>query len=176
MSVVPQVTKQDVLDAIKSVKYFYDGLLTVAIVTTVSGVKHTGESVCASELKYNKEMGEKLALDMATSKVWHHLGILLKEKLALIDSVGAPTGEILNLGSPVTYVGTNVIHAVPMDRQAYNDLRGWQLPKDENGEDLGYLVQATQGSPLQTLKGFSGYISWSPREVFERTYTTGVRQ
>lgn len=26
------------------------------------------------------------------------------------------------------FIGTKIIHAKPMSRQAYNDLRGWQVP------------------------------------------------
>lgn len=38
------------------------------------------------------------------------------------------------------YIGTKVVRARPMSRQAYNDLRGWQVPDDENPTDEGYLV------------------------------------
>ena len=69
------------------------------------------------------------------------------------------------------YVGTKLINAKPMTRQAYNDLRGWKLPEDENGEDEGYLVEYLDGG-LPNVKGFSGYVSWSPAEVFERAYHT----
>ena len=61
-----------------------------------------------------------------------------------------------------------------MDRQAYNDLRGWKLPEDENGEDLGYLIEDTASD--SNVPGFTGYVSWSPRGLFEKSYGTGVRQ
>jgi hypothetical protein len=44
-----------------------------------------------------------------------------------------------------TYIGTKVIHALPMTRQAYNDYRGWQLPDNEDGADDGYLVEYVDG-------------------------------
>ncbi len=43
------------------------------------------------------------------------------------------------------YIGTKVVHALPMTRQAYNDYREWQLPDDEDGADEGYLVEYVDG-------------------------------
>ncbi len=57
------------------------------------------------------------------------------------------------------YIGTKLIEAKPMTRGAYNTYRGWQIPADEKPEDGGYL-----------LKYPDGYVSWSPKEIFERAY------
>ena len=68
-----------------------------------------------------------------------------------------------------TYIGTKVIHARPMTRQAYNDYRGWQLPDNEDGADDGYLVEYADGGRANDSR-HAGYISWSPEDVFERAY------
>lgn len=68
-----------------------------------------------------------------------------------------------------TYIGTKVIHARPMTRQAYNDYRGWQLPDNEDGADNGYLVEYVDGGKANDPR-HAGYISWSPKDVFERAY------
>ena len=68
-----------------------------------------------------------------------------------------------------TYIGTKVIHALPMTRQAYNDYRGWQLPDNEDGADDGYLVEYVDGGKANDPR-HAGYISWSPKDVFERAY------
>lgn len=68
-----------------------------------------------------------------------------------------------------TYIGTKVINAKPMSRQEYNDFRGWELPSDEDGSDEGYLVEYVDGGKANT-DSFDGYVSWSPKDVFERTY------
>ncbi|MEB2478169.1 DUF2829 domain-containing protein [Citrobacter freundii] len=70
------------------------------------------------------------------------------------------------------YVGTKVINAAPMTRGDYNIFRGWQLPADECGEDEGYLVEyIDQGAGSQpNTQQFSGYVSWSPKALFERAY------
>lgn len=68
-----------------------------------------------------------------------------------------------------TYYGTKKIHAIPMTRQEYNDYRGWELPSDENGSDAGYLVEYADGGP-SNHPDHAGYISWSPKEVFDAHY------
>lgn len=89
----------------------------------------------------------------------------------VIEGVGEPEGKILSLGSEVqTYVGAKAVYAVPMDRLTYNELRGWELPEGENGDDEGYLVQHVHGGKAN-VDGFTGYVSWSPKEVFEKTYS-----
>ena len=67
------------------------------------------------------------------------------------------------------YEGTKRVHAQPMTRGAYNAYRGWQLPADENPADEGYLVEYVDGGPSNAF-GHAGYISWSPKDVFERSY------
>jgi len=67
------------------------------------------------------------------------------------------------------YIGVKEIFAKPMKRQAYNDLRGWQLPDNENGDDEGYLVEYMDGGAPNHPE-FLNYISWSPKDVFERAY------
>lgn len=67
------------------------------------------------------------------------------------------------------YIGTKVINAMPMNRQEYNDFRGWKLPADEDGTDEGYLVEYVDGGKANTPQ-YAGYVSWSPKGVFERAY------
>ena len=66
-------------------------------------------------------------------------------------------------------IGVKLINAIPMSRAEYNDLRGWVLPSDENGEDAGYLVEYLDGGKANH-PNFVGYISWSPADVFEKAY------
>ncbi|EGR2972443.1 DUF2829 domain-containing protein [Vibrio parahaemolyticus] len=68
-----------------------------------------------------------------------------------------------------TYIGTKIILAVAMSRQQYNDYRGWTLPDNENGDDEGFLVEYLDGGQANH-PDHKGYISWSPKEVFENAY------
>jgi len=71
------------------------------------------------------------------------------------------------------YTGTKTVNATPMSRLAYNTLRNWVLPADENGEDEGYLVEYTDGGK-PNHPAYAGYISWSPKEQFDRAYLENV--
>lgn len=57
------------------------------------------------------------------------------------------------------YIGAKMIKARPMNRGDYNKYRGWNIPKDENPADEGYLVTYSDG-----------YESWSPKKQFEEAY------
>jgi hypothetical protein len=69
------------------------------------------------------------------------------------------------------YIGTKRINAVVMSRAEYTHLRGWEVPDDEDGSDIGYLVEYLDGG-APNHPGFKGYISWSPMEVFHKAYKT----
>lgn len=57
------------------------------------------------------------------------------------------------------YIGCKLLEAKPMTRGDYNTFRGWTIPENENPEDEGYLVEYPDG-----------YISWSPKQIFEIAY------
>lgn len=59
------------------------------------------------------------------------------------------------------YIGSKVIKAKPMTRGEYNEYRGWKIPENENPQDEGYLVVYVDSDD---------YVSWSPKDVFERAY------
>lgn len=67
------------------------------------------------------------------------------------------------------HIGVKLINAKPMTRLEYNELRGWSVPDDENPADDGFLVEYVDGGKANH-PDFSGYISWSPKDVFERAY------
>lgn len=69
-----------------------------------------------------------------------------------------------------SYLGIKMINAKPLNRLEYNQFRGWDLPNDENGDDKGYLVEYIDGGKANT-KEYKGYVSWSPKDVFEKAYT-----
>ena len=73
------------------------------------------------------------------------------------------------------YIGTKIIRAIPMTRAAYNNYRGWTVPEDENPADEGYLVEY-EDSPTKNTPNHDNYVSWSPKDVFDRAYrkTSGM--
>lgn len=67
------------------------------------------------------------------------------------------------------FYGTKAIKAVPMTRLAYNAYRGWTPPEGEDQAVDGYLVEYLDGGGANH-PNHAGYISWSPKDVFERAY------
>lgn len=75
----------------------------------------------------------------------------------------------MKIGEGARYVGTKFLKAWPMTRGDYNAYRGWTMPEEENPADEGYLVEYENGGEPNHAD-HKGYISWSPRGVFESTY------
>jgi hypothetical protein len=67
------------------------------------------------------------------------------------------------------YIGTKKLRAVPMNKEEYNKYRGWKTPSDEDPKEEGMLVEYENGG-TPNHKDHKGYISWSPKRVFEDTY------
>ena len=67
------------------------------------------------------------------------------------------------------FIGTKEVLARPMTRKDYNSYRGWELPSDEDGNDLGQLVEYLN-SPSVNHPNHKGYISWSPSNEFFAAY------
>ena len=59
-----------------------------------------------------------------------------------------------------TYVGIKEFKATPMTRGDYNKYRGWQIPKNENPADEGYLAKDEDDN---------GYETWVPKENFDNS-------
>lgn len=54
------------------------------------------------------------------------------------------------------YIRCHIVEATPMTRGCYNELRGWEIPANENPDDEGYHVVYPDG-----------YQSWCPKAQFE---------
>jgi hypothetical protein len=76
------------------------------------------------------------------------------------------------IGNPkYLHIGTKAVLALAMTRQEYNDYRDWKLPDDEQhlANEQGFLVEYMDGGRANH-KDHVGYISWSPKDVFEQSY------
>ena len=78
----PRVTLDMVQDSVVSTEYHvFNGVLTICCLTLTNGFTVTGESACASPENFNKELGQNMAKDNATNKIWALEGYLLKQHL-----------------------------------------------------------------------------------------------
>jgi hypothetical protein len=73
----------------------------------------------------------------------------------------------------IRYVGTKAVLARAMTRGDYNAYRGWTIPANEDPTERGYLVEYLDGGK-PNMGEHQGYVSWSPADVFERSYQPGV--
>jgi hypothetical protein len=164
-NIAPRITPDRIAWVITGATYHrLTPTLTVAVLELANGFTVTGESACASPANYNEELGNSIARKQAEAKIWALEGYVLRNKLALVAAGTAPSDPHM-----ATYVGTKAVHALPMTRAAYLGLRGWPLPADEDGSDDGYFIEYASGGKAN-LAGFTGYVSWSPKDVFEEAY------
>lgn len=70
-----------------------------------------------------------------------------------------------------TYEGTKQVLAWPMNKDEYNKYRDWTTPPDEGPNEPGYLIEYLDGGKRNDPR-HPGYISWTPADVFDRTYKT----
>lgn len=175
MSNYPKVSQEDVDAFILHETYTVlpDGRTTVCQLTLKNNFTVEGTSACVSIQNFDAVKGNAFARERAVTKVWEHLGFDLSSKVSLINGAGEATGDITKVGNALTYVGTKVVRAVPYKLGEYNTLRGWDIPEDQDPQADGYLIEYVDGGPAN-VHGFTGYISWSPKDVFERSYTIGV--
>lgn len=75
----------------------------------------------------------------------------------------------VKVGGLVEHIGTKALLAAPMTRGDYNTYRGWTIPADEDPSEAGYLVEYLDGGKPNDDR-HTGYISWSPADVFARAY------
>lgn len=71
--------------------------------------------------------------------------------------------------SMVAFAGASIVHASTMTRQEYNDYRGWQLPKNENGDDVGYILEDRAGQ--KNTEQLEGFVQWLPKDEFLRKFS-----
>ena len=67
------------------------------------------------------------------------------------------------------YSGTKNLLAQKINKGDYNLYRGWDIPENENPNEEGYIVEYLDGGKANHEK-HDGYISWSPADVFEKSY------
>lgn len=159
----PRITPDQIEAVISDKRFVYTGLHVTCILTLTNGFTVTGESGCAVPGNWKKDVGERLAYQNAFNQLWPLLGFELKNKIALVLSHSKPS-----YAEAKTFVGTKVVHATPMNRGDYNEVRGWAVPDNEDPTDAGFLVEYPDQP--SNCEGFLGYVSWSPKAVFEASY------
>ena len=63
---------------IKDVKWFYDEMLTICVLTTLSGFKIVGTSCCHNPLNYSEIIGRSESHKKAVDKLFEHCSFYIK--------------------------------------------------------------------------------------------------
>lgn len=79
----PRVTPEDIFGAVVNEYYHIvpGTTLTLCVLFLKNGFTVTGESACASPENFDPELGERIARQNATQKIWALEGYLLKQRL-----------------------------------------------------------------------------------------------
>lgn len=171
MSGIKKLTLDDIQSKIEQADYLNAaGTLTICILTLSNGFTVTGESACLNPTDYDADIGKKIAYANAESKIWMLEGYLRMEMAKNAKAVVLPIVAVDPHDDMLAFIGTKIVNAKPMKRGDYNALRNWTLPTDENPADDGYLVEYTDAQ-RPNVEGYRGYLSWSPKDVFEAAYS-----
>jgi hypothetical protein len=71
------------------------------------------------------------------------------------------------------YIGVKRVRATPLTLGDYLTLREQGLAEGR-ADEPGYLVEYLDGGEPNMPGVFDGYVSWSPKDVFERAYRTNA--
>jgi hypothetical protein len=150
------------------------GTLTLCVITLDNGFTVTGESACADPANYRQDIGEKIARDMATAKIWPLLGFALKEAMAARAATTSkkvyPTlGDGFRRYRSHKVVEATIIHAAEFE----HDGSGKVAIRNAQGHTELVVVPAgfsrTSGSVKRgdiLVRYADGYLSHSPAGAF----------
>jgi len=164
-SKAPRVTYEALLDNIVKETFYQHDLLTICVLDLSNGFTVLGQSACADPANFMEDVGQRLARKDAENKIWMLMGYELKSKVKLVEA-GIPPSR----SSSKTYVGTKIVHAELCTKRAYCKVRKWDVPTDEDPNEMGYIIEYADGQ-RPNVKGYEGYVSWSPKDVFEKSYS-----
>lgn len=135
MSDLPnKVTKEDLEHLVAQSKTTFTnpaGTLTHCVITLPCGYTVTGESACVDPANYDKELGEKYALEQAVEKLWPLEGYLL-------------ANDIYRVKQPTSFVSRMVFEQSDL-REKLNKLREFlDKPKPDFVEQAQWDLMTKQ--------------------------------
>ena len=166
-AVRPRITEDQLKASIVEETYTLlpNGRTTICQLTLTNGFTVEGKSACVAKENYNEELGNRIAKENAFNELWQLYGFDLATKLKLVEA-GIPPSR----SSSKTYVGTKIVHAELCTKRAYCKVRKWDVPADEDPNEMGYIIEYADGQ-RPNVEGYEGYVSWSPKDVFEKSYS-----
>ena len=85
LTLIQDFNQEYVMALIKDAKYFYDGTLTICVITTIDDFKIVETSNVVNIDQYDKIRGRKIAYDKAVNKLFDYAAFLYKNQLKKIN-------------------------------------------------------------------------------------------
>lgn len=158
MATLPTKLTQEYLESLvvhHEYNYVPNTSITICTLFLQNGTKLMGKNYGAiNSNNQDWELAKELAYKDAFDQLWELEGYLLRQRMFEQSQVKSPIHADL-----MQYVGVKLVHAKPMTRSEFHQAilkKEWLSPTDANGYQVTYE---------------DGYVSWCPKEVFEKAYT-----
>lgn len=130
--------------------------ITICILFLQNGAKLIGKNYGAiNSNNQDWELAKELAYEDAFDQLWELEGYLLRQRMFEQSQAKPPIHA-----DEMRYVEVKMVRAKPMTGDAFKKSKGLPTTPEIKTNDEGYQVTYEDG-----------YVSWSPKEVFEKAYT-----
>lgn len=168
MDVMPRNLTDDYLNSLVLGVYYNhvpNSTVVTCFVELRNGTFVSGKSYSGEHRNFDVREHEALAYADAFKQIRMLEAYMLQQAAYLCKRVQFIPDPDMNQ----PYIGTKVVFPKYMNKGAYCALRGWEVPEGEDPEEQGYLVMYADGGE-PNVPGYPGYVSWSPKTVFETNY------
>ena len=161
MNTLPTKLTQDYLESLvvhHEYTFVPNTSITICTLFLQNGAKLMGKNYGSID-PTNQDwiLAKEYAYKDAFDQLWELEGYLLRQRMfeQYKNNEPVPTSSELK-----SYVGVKLVHAKPMTGDAFKKSKGLPTTAEIKTNDEGYQVTYEDG-----------YVSWSPKEVFEKAYT-----
>ncbi|PKH81166.1 Gp49 family protein [Psychrobacter sp. 4Bb] len=156
-----KVTKEDLEHLVAQSNTIFTnpaGTLTHCVITLPCGYTVTGESACVDPANYNKELGEKYALEQAVDKLWPLEGYLLANDLYRAKQPTSFVSRMVFEQSDLNEKLEKLTKFLDQPKPDFVEQSQWELMKDQQEAMVSYFnilekrITLTLGDEPKLLK------------------------
>ena len=156
-----KVTKEDLEHLVAQSKTTFTnpaGTLTHCVITLPCGYTVTGESACVDPTNYDKELGEKYALEQAVEKLWPLEGYLLANDLYRAKQPTSFVSRMVFEQSDLNEKLEKLTKFLDQPKPDFVEQSQWELMKDQQEAMVSYFnilekrITLTLGDEPKLLK------------------------
>lgn len=156
-----KVTKEDLEHLVAQSKTTFTnpaGTLTHCVITLPCGYTVTGESACVDPANYDKELGEKYALEQAVEKLWPLEGYLLANDIYRVKQPTSYASRMIFEQSDLREKLEKLTAFLDKPKPDFVEQAQWELMKDQQEAMVSYFnilekrITLTLGDEPKLLK------------------------